>query len=173
MGNNRKQIREKIAALLVNETIAGARVFETRTTPIWEADLPAITVYTESESCAVFDYPRRYRRNLTLAVEVFAEANDNLDDTLDTLSAQVEDLLTTDESLGGLVNDTQITGTEVNLVADGKITVGSAKISLAIEYFTDIPDGETVDFSSANTRWDTKKNNGKIEAIDQTELGNL
>jgi hypothetical protein len=59
----------------------------------------------------------------------------------------------------------------VNLVADGKITVGSAKISTAIQYFTDTPNGDAVDFNTARTLWDTKKNNGKIEATDQTELG--
>lgn len=156
MGNNRKEIREKIVSILKAKTDAGDRIFETRVRPFWGEELPGIAVYTESESAEVFEEPRIYIRKLTVNVEVFAEANDALDDTLDLIASQVEDLIDTDPTLGNEVNDTRLTNTEINLVDDGKNIVGSAKISFSVTYFTATPSGQAVPLSGMGVNWDNK-----------------
>ena len=173
MGNLRKPIREYVGALLKGKTSAGDRVFETRVRPLWSEELPGIAVYTENEDVSVFEEPRVYRRTLSLVVEIYAEANEALDDTLDLISGGVEDTIDADPTLGGLVNDARETNTTINLVDDGKVIVGSAKLTFQVEYFTNTPDGVAVDFTGTLTKWDTKRDNGQFEATDTTELGNL
>ncbi len=76
--------------MLLGATNAGSSVYASRVRPLisngWQRELPAIIVYTMDEAGEIFNQaPREYRRRVELVVEIHAEGNDALDDTLDTL----------------------------------------------------------------------------------------
>lgn len=141
MANNRRAIRERIVAILkAANTIAGDRVFETRIRPIWQESLPAISVYTEQETISMRSVsPRRYLRTLTVAIDCAAEGKADLDDTLDALSAQVENALELDATLIDVthVSDFWPRSAEM-LVAEepGAKLTGICRLKFDIEYMT-------------------------------------
>lgn len=172
MGNSRKLIREKFKTILSGHTNAGSRVFENRARPIWQTDLPALLIFTEDESVSVFsEAPREYRRNLSLVVECYAAAKDDLDDVLDTLSGQVEDLVELDDSLGGLANATTLTKTEMNIIDDGQNLTGTARLTFSVDYFTSPMPTTPVSFDGVTIEFDVAPKDGRIGATDQIDFG--
>src|SRR5947209_4166802 len=94
MSHKRTLIRQAAVTKLSGATAAGTRVYSNVSLPLDELELPAINLYTLSESSEEFNVgPPRLRRNLKLACEITAEANSSLDDTLDSIAYAVEQLL--------------------------------------------------------------------------------
>lgn len=174
MANLRSEIREKVTELLTGVTAAGARVYPTRTRPVWNGQLPAIAIYTETEEAEVYDEaPRRYKRTLTLAIELYASDKDNCDDVLDALSNQVEALMDGADTLGlEGVNDVVYAGAEMSVVGEGKALTGGAKLTYLVEYFTEagavIPDADRLDTVKAD--WDAVSPGGTTEARDELDF---
>lgn len=164
--HERQLIREAaVAALLGTEpdynTAARDRVFETRVVPFNRKKLPAISVYSLSESVdpeSAKSAPRELKRSLTLAIEaaVIATESMNLDDALDEISLEIEIALHRDDSLGGKVSDLVLSGTELDVVGDGENPVGVARLSYSATYYTYAPDARDDiledEFSLANIR---------------------
>ena len=50
MTHARTQIRNAVTALLLNNTSAGAKVYESRIYPLDDPKLPAILIYTKQET---------------------------------------------------------------------------------------------------------------------------
>lgn len=145
MAHPRELIRKQAVAVLMGATNAGASVYASRVAPLisngWQSELPAIIVYTMDESGEIFNQaPREYRRQVELVVEIHAEGNEALDDTLDTLARQVERLLLMDDTLGDTVNDLQYVRSRMVLLDQSEHLTGACRLIFEAEYFDRHPD---------------------------------
>ncbi|MFK0090952.1 hypothetical protein ACIQUS_27170 [Pseudomonas sp. NPDC090755] len=145
MAHPRELIRKQAVAVLLGATDAGASVYASRVAPLisngWQSELPAIIVYTMDEHGELFNQaPREYRRRVELVVEIHAEGNGALDDTLDTLARQVERLLLMDDTLGGTANDLQYQRSRMVLLDQSQHLTGACRLIFEAEYFDRHPD---------------------------------
>lgn len=145
MAHPRQLIRKQAVAVLLGATNAGASVFASRVRPFisnsWQSDLPAICVFTMDETSEIFNQaPREYLRRVELVVEIHADGNDALDDTLDTLARQVERVLLMDDTLGDTVNDLQYVRSRMVLLDQSEQLTGACRLIFEAEYFDRHPD---------------------------------
>ncbi|MNL38531.1 hypothetical protein D3C87_1607530 [compost metagenome] len=73
-------------------------------------------------------------------VEIHAEGNTALDDTLDTLARQVERLLLMDDTLGGTVNDLQYLRSRMVLLDQSEQLTGACRVIFEAQYLDRHPD---------------------------------
>ena len=132
-------IRKTIISLFKNsafgKSIVG-NIYESRVHPI---DIfPAILVYTPNEQITEYSIscPRSQTRQLTLIVEIYAKDNSNIESTTDSLSLEIEDILSKDHTLGGIVKDIVLSSTETNLSGDGDKPACIATLTYHITYRT-------------------------------------
>ncbi|WVR18334.1 hypothetical protein y223_00054 [Bordetella phage PY223] len=182
MSATRKAIRNAIAAVLMNNTNAGGSVFASRTRKIPASALPAILVYTRQETAEVFnESPRELERTLTVAIEVVARADDDLDDVLDDIGAQIERIISENQTPGG-ASDILYTGAEITLTDEGNNQHGGCVMTYDATYYTldvsegvegpGVPDANVLrPFETAGVEW---RPNGATadspEAKDLTQL---
>ena len=92
-----------MTALLLNNTSAGAKVYESRIYPLDDPKLPAILIYTKQETVGdqmSMSKPRTQHRELQLTIEVYLKANSNIDETADGLSGEAQAPGVQDDPLG-------------------------------------------------------------------------
>ena len=106
----RQQIREYFGSNLNGLSTTGSNVYESRVYPIENSKLPALVIYTKSETSEpiVIGTDRVMSRELSVVVEGYAKATSNFDDTIDTISKEVEEAIAADRTLGGLAKDTYL-----------------------------------------------------------------
>lgn len=108
MAHVRQQIREAIATTLTGLTSTSTRVFQSRTRPLADAQLPALLIYTDAEdinNAVTIGFPNRQERTLTVRVEALVKQTGSIDDAVDTVIAEVETALNASTSAytaGGL-----------------------------------------------------------------------
>lgn len=136
MAHVRKQIRDNIASALTGLSTTGANVSVTRVYPFAEAKLPRISIYTRSElsEYTTIGSARTQVRTLSVAVEVMVKTS--IDDDLDQIASEIESALASDVTRGGLAKDTRVVGFEAEFSGDGDQPVGSAVISVDVDYVT-------------------------------------
>lgn len=174
----RKQIREKVAAILkakVSEfggvsVPANGRVYENRMKALWEVELPAANIYTRNESAEIFNQgPREYKRTLNLLIDVVVKADDNVDDTVDELTRKIEKALFINETLDGVVSDTVLGDTEIELDVEGRNPIAVARMTWVVTYYTFAPgDGdipELDDFQTAHSEMKPAGSSEETEAV--------
>lgn len=138
MSSQRKAIRHAIAAVLLNNTTAGASVFASRTRKVPVSALPAILVYTREETAEVFnESPRQLKRVLSVGIEITTRADDALDDALDDIADEVERIMSENQTLGDTASDVLLARTEITLTGDGDNQYGSAVLAYDVTYYTD------------------------------------
>ena len=119
-------------------TDAGARVFASRTVPLWPAGMPAVVIYTRQERIDP-DGPRGdempLRRLLTVAAEIYA-AGETGDEDVDRIASQIEARIVEGDTLDGLVESTHLQETTIELTGDGETPVVLAEMSWQIAYYT-------------------------------------
>jgi hypothetical protein len=137
MPHVRTQIRIAAAAALFGLPTTGARVYPSRIWPLQPADLPALLVYTTSDDVdgehTTIGRPRKLTRDLSLVVEARAAAAAGLDDTLDTIEAEVVAALAADATLGGLAKDVVLTRSEIDLDA-AEQPAGTNRMTFTVTY---------------------------------------
>ena len=101
----RQQIREKLKTTLTGLNTTGSTVYESRVYPL--ESVPALVIYTKSETSEpiVIGTDRVMSRELSVVVEGYVKANSNFDDTIDTISKEVEEAIAADRTLDGLAKD--------------------------------------------------------------------
>lgn len=145
MAHPRTAIRNKVVELLLGHTDVAESVFASRVKPFlstgWQNELPAIVVYTMDENGEIYNAaPREYLRTVEVVVEVHANADEALDDVLDTISRQVERRLLADDTLGGTVNDFTYSRTKMVIRDEGQDLIGGCRIIFDAEYLDRHPD---------------------------------
>lgn len=153
MSHVRTQIRNAVAAEVTGLTTSGARVYETRIYP-YDADdhLPGLAVYTVTEARlddgdVVSNWTEGYRA-LRLVVEARAKAASGVDDTLDTMCAEVEAALydganDSGTTLYGLIKGLDYVETELEYSGESDQPVALARVTFSIMYRVDGLDPET------------------------------
>jgi hypothetical protein len=133
----RQQIREKIGATLTGLTTTGSNVFESRVYPLENANLPALIIYTKEESSEpiVIGTQRVMSRELSVVVEGYAKATSNFDDTIDTISKEVEAAIAADRTLDGLAKDTYLESTEIEFNSEGEKPLGYVSLTFLTNYY--------------------------------------
>jgi hypothetical protein len=133
----RQQIREKFGTTLTGLTTTGSNVFESRVYPLENTNLPALIIYTKSETSEpiVIGTDRVMSRELSVIVECYAKATSNFDDTIDTISKEVEVAIAADRTLDGLAKDTYLESTEIEFNAEGEKPLGYVSLTFLTNYY--------------------------------------
>jgi len=133
----RQQIREKIGTTLTGLTTTGSNVYESRVYPLENTNLPALIIYTKSETSEpiVIGTQRLMSRELSVVVEGYAKATSNFDDTIDTISKEVEAAIAADRTLDGLAKDTYLESTEIEFNAEGEKPLGYVSLTFLTNYY--------------------------------------
>lgn len=71
-----------------------------------------------------------------MIVEAYVSGNTNVDNTLDTISVEVEEALYTDLTRGGNAKDTKIVSFDADFSGDGENPVGVGRFAIEVIYVT-------------------------------------
>lgn len=128
MPHIRTQVRSAAAQAL--QSCAGVRsVLSSRVLQVQEEDLPAILVSTPAETVELVNHgsprPRLQRRAIQINVAATVAATDDVDDRLDDMAGEIERVLLSDTTLGGLLVDLQLNSTSGLVAQDGEVPVGN------------------------------------------------
>lgn len=174
----RQAIREAVVAQLKGSpgawrTAAQDRVYGTRRVPWTQVQLPAISVYTPSESVdpdSKNSAPRCLYRYPKLVIEGAARTTGNIDNVLDDLALQIEKAMERDVELAGTCNNSILSSTEIEADVTGEQPIGAVIMTYWCELFTDSPDEDDVTLDDLSTV-DAKTSLGGEQApADQTEV---
>ena len=138
MAHARQAIREAAATLLTGLATTGSRVHQSRLPYVTldDTSLPALLVTTEDEQVAQATVHGRLERRVTLNVAGLAKAAANLDDTLDSIAAEVETALGAAPTLSGKCTFHGLTGLRVGLDDSLEKPVGRIDLAFEVLYFT-------------------------------------
>lgn len=136
MSHLRQLIRSNIVTTVTGLATTGSRVYQTRIYPLEQSKLPGLCVYTRSETTeyTTISPPRRQERTLEVVIEIYASATTNLDNTLDTVSAQIEEALAADLTRGGYAKDTKVIAFEADFDGSGEQPVGVGRLTVQVTY---------------------------------------
>ena len=140
MTHARTTIRKTIVSLLKNNStlrrVVGDRVYESKIYPI--VNTPSIVVYTPNEQIVdhTITFPRIQTRQLTLIIEIFAKENTSIDQISDSLCLEVEDILASDLTLGGMIKDLALNSSETIYSSEGDKPIAIANLNYSITYRT-------------------------------------
>lgn len=137
MAHARQAIREAVATLLTGLTTTGANVFQSRVFPYSDAVLPALNVVTENEEVEEHITGTTTLRRLVVRVEGRAKATSNIDDTLDTIAAEVEAAFYGDPQLSGSAKFGGLVSTAIELDGESEKPVGKVSLFFDIVYHVD------------------------------------
>lgn len=138
MSHVRQQIRERLITICGGLTTTTNHVYNTRLYAlIPDANLPALLIYTQTEdSERELIAPSTYQRNLNVIVEGVAEGNTTVENTLDTISAEVETVIGSDPGLNGLCVSISLSSTEIEFTSESEHPIGVIKLSFDCLYYT-------------------------------------
>jgi len=133
----RQQIREKIGTTLTGLTTTGSNVYQSRVYPLENINLPALVIYTKSETSEpiVIGTNRVMSRELSVIVEGYVKATSNFDDTIDTISKEVEAAIAADRTLDGLSKDCYLESTEIEYTGEGEKPLGYVSLTFLTNYY--------------------------------------
>ena len=144
MAHRRKEIRDKIRALLLNNTSAGANVFTNRSAALFTSQLPAIAIYTGDEDSEFLNPPEnRLKRTLQVFIE-FAKlevTEGAIEDEIDALCLEIENIIKPKNELdrlyGNIVQSVILKKSEFGTFEKNSDILGTAKLSYDFEYDSD------------------------------------
>ena len=129
MSHARQQIREQVATLVTGLATTGSRVHQSRMRP---DTLPCLLVTTNDEEIVPGTVGDLRQRMLDLVITGYAKAGDTLDDTLDTIAAEVEVAIDS----GYPKDRAELARIEVDFDDSLEKPVGSIALTYRITYFT-------------------------------------
>ena len=135
MAHLRHSIRERIGTLVTGLSTTGSNVFQSRVYPVEDGSLPCLLVYTTSEESEVTEIasPRPMTRFLNVTVQGVVGAT-TPDDTLDTISKEVEVALAGYVSINNLANNSFLSSTTIEFNAEGAKPIGTVMLNYIVEY---------------------------------------
>lgn len=136
MTHARTQIRQAVVNLLKDNTAAGSRVYASRVYALDDPKLPALLVFTPQEGMGnpSMQRPRTQQRNLQLVIEGYVKARGDIDAEADALALEVEQIIGTDPTLGGLVKDAMLDTSSTQLSGEGEKPVAIISLTFAVLY---------------------------------------
>lgn len=145
MAHVRQQIRDAVATTLTSAvTLVSGRIYTTRVHPLNEALLPAISVYTGSETSERYNVGvTDINRELSLEIDIYVRESSTFDDDADAIAVEVEEALAGDFTIGGLAKSMVLTSTAIQFDGEADQILGVAKLTYQVRYVTPIDDVET------------------------------
>lgn len=134
--HQRQRIREAAKAQLLNKTSAADKVYETRVIPMLQLKLPAVSVYTLSDSVNESS-DSEHTRELDLVIEAYVAAGNNVDDAIDTLCEQIENAIDDDATLNGTCQEALLSSSDLEVFEEGSKLIGFARLTYSVVYRTD------------------------------------
>mgnify|MGYP003673823749 CR=1 FL=1 len=130
----RMQIRNQVVTQLTGLTTTAARVFDSRVYPLEDANLPALLIYTKSETSEPIEIGtnRTSERLLSLNIEAYVKSTTNFEDTLDTICKEVEQAIAADPTLSGKAKDCYL---EIEFNAEGEKPLAFATLTFLTSYY--------------------------------------
>lgn len=128
----RQKIRNKFTALLKEIPAFNNNVYESRVHQLVSDDMPAALVYSESETiepATKGNRPAIQKRFVETAVYAFAKAEDKVENSLDALTEMIESKICSDPTLGGLVFQTSLLNTVLQIDSEPNSPIGAARMS--------------------------------------------
>jgi len=138
MSHVRQQIRERVGTILTGLSTTGNNVYQSRVYALNESNLPALVIYTKSETsnADVIGSTIGLARELTLVVEAYVKVNSNFDDVVDTICAEVETAMANDRKLNGTAKFNHLESTDIEFNGEGENPVGVATMNFVVQYRT-------------------------------------
>ena len=138
MSHVRQQIRDAFAARVTGLATTLSRVHPSRRYAMQPDQLPALRIYTNDEAIAgvTIGAPATLERDISIVCQAVAQANTDLDDTLDTMVAEVEIAIAADPTLGGLVRACRIESIAIEMSTEGEVPTGAATMVFACRVYT-------------------------------------
>jgi hypothetical protein len=148
MPHPRQSIRDAVVAALLDQTAAGARVYNARHLPLRRKELPAVLVRSGAAGESADDEqtaPRELMRRYDLEICAVVKADDeDIDATLDDLSLEIEAVMHADPFWGDTVVDSVLVNTEqAEVELDGDRSVGGLVLTYEFTYRTLVPAAPT------------------------------
>jgi len=140
MAHARTTIRTAVMTACTGLTTTGSNISSSRVYA--HEDLPSLAVYTDNELVTEQSGQMQWR-DLTLIVEGRAQAATDVDDTLDTICAEVETALGGDSALAALCTCTYA-GVDIEYSGAGDQPVALAHISFVLQYQVNESDPTTI-----------------------------
>lgn len=138
MTHKRQDIREQVATTLRTEF---ANVYTSRAKVLFEQDMPAVLVYTTTETIQKerwnTDGFGNLFRDLEIAIEAVDIGKDDLDDKLDAMAETIEGLLDGWEMPNMKNAILRFKSTETDMSIDGNKIYGAIKLTFTITYQTE------------------------------------
>ena len=128
----RQSIREAAVTALTGLTTTGANVHDTRIFPLSESGLPCVAVYASEETTDRGALGGRLARELDLVVRGYARGTSGVEDTLDTISEEVETALA---SIAG-AKDVVLRETRMEYDGEGDMPIASVEMVFSVLYHT-------------------------------------
>lgn len=145
MSHVRQQIREYFETQLTGLTTTGANVYASRVYPLSGAKLPALLIYTQSESVSEVSFSQRkvQERMLEVVVEGYVRAVSNFDDTIDLIAKEVEVAVLDSTDLGGLAINTELSSVDSDYSGEAEQPVATIRMTFDVQYRTETGQPET------------------------------
>ena len=127
----RQQLREAVAAAVTSLTTTGANVFQSRFYPLQVSELPCLIVTTDGDNVEniTVHNPVQQQRATRVRIDGYARSVSSVDDTLDTISKEVETAIANASS--SVVKGLMYTGCQVDIEVVGDQPAG--KVSMIFE----------------------------------------
>ena len=134
----RQRIREQVATTVTGLATTGSNVFQSRVYSLSDDVLPALLVYSVSESSDIDSMGSIgfLTRTLSLSIEGYVKNVSDYDDVIDDVCKEVEIAMAGDKTLNGLAQNSYLSGTDINYNGEGEQPVGIVTMNYVIQYRT-------------------------------------
>lgn len=130
----RQLIRQAAATAVTGLTTTGTKVYQSRLHTLRDSNLPCLLVNTDDEDIRA--ELGAHERTLDLKIRAVAKATADLDDTLDTMAAEVEAELSYGIFISGKNLRITLTGIKVDMVDELEKPAGVLTLDYKVTYFT-------------------------------------
>ena len=136
MAHIRQSIRDNAVTAVTGLSTTGSNVFRSRVYPLGTNKLPALCVYTDSETVEFtrIDRVRDIDCAVDIVIEAYVRAVSNYDTSLDTICAEIEAGMAADITRGGNAQDCKLTQTEFDFSDEGYRPIATALLTYSIDY---------------------------------------
>lgn len=146
MTHPRKTIRASAITALTGLATTGANVFESKVYPLVDGDLPALRVYTRSDSFGTLEREYTsvsaswagYARQVELVVEAVVKSATTPDATIDTICEEVEAALEAKSAWTSNVGQVTYDRTEIEFSSEAETRQAVATITYLISWFPNL-----------------------------------
>jgi len=134
MSHARTQVRDAVAAALTGLITTGANVYVNRAHLLESAKLPCLSIHVRNDATRrISETPIEQERTVELVVEAHANGG-SVDDTLDTICAEVETAIGSDVTVGGKLIDCVLDSTSIAVTGEGSKLSGQAEMQFNATY---------------------------------------